>query len=45
LFFCPCGVRIERCMIVAHLRSGKSSYTDPMQSRLKVSVNRKVIAG
>jgi hypothetical protein len=32
---------MERCLILAHLHSGNPSYTDPMKSRLMVSVNRK----
>src|ERR1017187_7824704 len=31
---CPCGVRMGRCLIVAHLHSGKPSDAGPIQSRL-----------
>jgi hypothetical protein len=30
---CPCRVRMERCLIVAHLYSGKRSYTGTLKYR------------
>jgi hypothetical protein len=38
---CLCGVRMDRYLILAHLHSGNPSYTDPIKSRLMVSVTEK----